>query len=155
MTDHGGSPFLDFQRQVEEAFDKLIYRRWAIPAPAAWRPRLDLYDTRDAYVIEVDLSGVPPERVEIRLAGRELTIAGTRAATDLEGALVSHRERECGSFRRSLTLPHAIAPERAQAEYRHGTIRIRPIKERPHEPAAQEAIVSDAGAGRSIRITIS
>lgn len=151
MTDHGGGSFLDFQRELDEAFDKLIYRRWAVPGPSEWRPRLDLHETRDAYLIEIDLPGVPPDRVEIRAAERDLTITGARPPTSLEGTLVSHRERECGSFRRSLTLPHAIAPELVEAEYHHGIYRIRLIKRRLHEPSEP----AEPGPGRSIRITIS
>jgi hypothetical protein len=49
MTDHGGGSYLDFQRQLDEAFEELIYRRWPIPNPAEWQPRLDLHETRDAY----------------------------------------------------------------------------------------------------------
>jgi hypothetical protein len=51
-TDHGGGSFLDFPCQLDEAFEKLIYRRWAIPSPAEWRPRLDLHETPDGYVMD-------------------------------------------------------------------------------------------------------
>jgi HSP20 family protein len=154
MTDQGGGFFLDVQRQLDEAFEKLIYRRWAVPNPAEWRPRLDLHESRDAYYIEVDLPGVPPERVEIRVTEGGLTIAGTRPATSLEGALLSHSERECGSFRRSLTLPQAVVPERVQAEYRHGTCRIRLFKKRQAEPPGPDSTPAEPEAGRVIRITI-
>jgi HSP20 family protein len=150
MTDSGGS-FPDFERHLDEAFEKLIYRRWAIPSPAEWRPRLDLHETGDAYYIEVDLPGVPPERVEIRVSEGTLTIAGTRPATSLEGALSSRRERECGSFRRSLSLPHAITPERVQAEYHHGTCRIRLFK----KPQAElEPLVGEVTPSRVVHIVI-
>lgn len=154
ITVHGGGIFFDFQHQLDEAFDRLIYRRWAIPGRAEWRPRLDFHETRDAYLIEIDLPGVPPDRLEIRVAGRDLTIAGTRPATNPEGTLISHRERECGSFRRSLTLPHEIVPEPIQAEYRHGTCRIRLLKKKM-EPTSQETVATDPGTGHLIQITIS
>jgi HSP20 family molecular chaperone IbpA len=66
--------------------------------------------------------------VEIRVTEGCLTIAGTRPATSLEGARLSHRERECGSFRRSLFLSQAIVPERVKAEYRHSTYQIRLLR---------------------------
>ena len=124
MTDHGGGLFLDIQRHIDETFEKLIYRRWAIPNPAGWIPRLDLHETRDGFLIEVDLPGVPPDQVEIRVTEGALTIAGTRPATALEGALQSQRERECGTFCRLVSLPQAVTPEQARAEYRHGTYQI-------------------------------
>jgi hypothetical protein len=47
MTDPGGCFFLDIERHRDEAFDKLIYRRCAIPNPAEWKSRLDLHETGD------------------------------------------------------------------------------------------------------------
>jgi HSP20 family molecular chaperone IbpA len=82
---------------------------------------------------------VPPERVELRVTEGCLTIAGARPATSLEGALLSHRERECGSFHRSLTLPQAVVPESVQAEYRHGTYQIRLFKKLQAEPPVQDS----------------
>jgi len=145
---------VDFQRQLDEIFEKLIYRRWAIPNPAEWRPRLDLHETSDAYYVEVDLPDVPPEQVEIRVTEGCLTIAGTRPVTSLEGALLSHREREYGSFRRSLSLAHAVALERVQAEYRHGTYKIHLFKKRPAEPLVPEITPDESGASRVIRIAV-
>jgi len=134
MSKQSGGFLLDFQRQLDEAFEKLIYRRWAIPNPSEWSPRLDLHETRDTYFIEVDLPGVPPERIEIQVSEGSLTIAGTRPMTSLEGALLSHRERESGSFRRSVILSQPVAPDRVEAEYRHGTYQIRLFKKRLDEP---------------------
>lgn len=134
MSKQSGSFLLDFQRQLDEAFEELIYRRWAIPNPSQWSPRLDLHETRDAYFIEVDLPGVPPERIEIHVTEGSLTIAGTRPKSSLEGALLSHRERESGSFRRSVTLSQPVAPDRVEAEYRHGTYQIRLFKKCLDEP---------------------
>jgi HSP20 family protein len=155
MTDYGGGFFLDFQRQLDETFERLIYRRWAIPNPVEWRPRLDLHETGDAYYIDVDLPGVPPERVEIRVTEGCLTIAGTRPATSLEGAVRSHRERECGSFRRSLFLRHAVASERVRAEYRHETYQIQLFKKHQAEPQVEEITPAQPEAGHVIRIAIS
>jgi HSP20 family protein len=143
MTDQGGGSTLDFQRHLDEIFDRMIYRRWSIPNPAEWRPRIDLHETGDSYYIEVDLPGVPPERVEIRVADGCVTITGTRPRTSLEGVFVSHRERECGSFRRSLSLPQAVSAERVHSEYHHGTYQIRLFKVREAALPAQEKKPSD------------
>jgi HSP20 family molecular chaperone IbpA len=136
MANQGGGPFVDFQRHLDETFERLIYRRWAVPNPAEWRPRLDLHETRDAYLIEVDLPGVPPDRVEIQVAESVLTIAGTRPATNLEGTLASHRER-------------------VEAEYRHGTCRIRLPKKHQADPTAWPHSTDELEGDRAIRITIS
>jgi HSP20 family protein len=139
MSRQSGGFFLDVQRQLDDAFEKLIYRRWAIPNPAEWRPRLDLHETADAYFIEIDLPGVPPERIEIQVTEGSLTIAGTRPSTRPEGALLSHRERESGSFRRLVTLSQPVAPDRVESAYRHGIYQIRLFKKPIEEPARPSA----------------
>ncbi len=133
MSNHGRT-FLDIERTLDDAFEKLIYRRWSIPGPSGWIPRVDLHETADAFIVEVDLPGIPPECVEIRAAERGLTITGTRPLSEYAGLLLSHRERESGAFRRALVLPRAIAPERARAEYHHGTFLIRLLKKAPADP---------------------
>jgi HSP20 family protein len=144
MSKESGCFFFDVERQLDDAFEKLISRRWAVPNPAEWRPRLDVHETRDVYLIEVDLPGVPPERIEIQVTESGLTIAGTRPSTHLEGGVISHRERESGSFRRSVTLSQPVAPDRVESEYRHGIYQIRLFKKRHNEP---EGALSPQGAG--------
>lgn len=116
---------VDLQRQLDEIFDELIYRPWAIAAPSPWRPAVDIHETADAYFVEVDLPGIPPEEVSIRVTERELTVSGERRSQPPEGALQSCCERPTGPFRRSLTFSRPLDPEKCQAECREGICRIR------------------------------
>ena len=154
MPDLWRDPFLDLRQRLDELFEELIYRRWAIPNPAAWRPPLDLHETRDAYLAEVDLPGVSPDQVEIRVTAGGVTITGNRPETGPGGALLSHRERPCGLFRRSLTLAQPIDPEGAWAECRHGTYRLWLPKRSPAERPAPSVAPAEPGAARVIRVVI-
>jgi HSP20 family protein len=149
------APFLDLRQRLDELFEERIYRRWAIPGPAGWRPPLDLHETRDAYLVAIDLPGVPPDRVEVRVTADGLVIAGERPETGPEeAALLSHRERRCGPFRRSLALACTIDPEGARAECRHGTYHIHLPKRRPDQRPAPESGPGQPGATRAVRIPI-
>ena len=57
MSDFWKATFLDLDRHLDETFEKLIYRRWAIPNPAEWRPPFDLHESAQGYVVEIDLPG--------------------------------------------------------------------------------------------------
>jgi HSP20 family protein len=155
MSDPWKATFLDFQQHLDEVFEKLIYRRWAIPNPAEWRPPVDIHETAEGFCIEIDLPGVPPDQVEIRLSDRELVLTGTRRETLLAEALLSHRERRCGPFRISLVLSQDVVTERAQAEYRDGTYVIRLVKKRRQGQFVQQAAVSDPGTSRVVSISLS
>ena len=61
---------LPFQlsQEVDRLFDELIHRPWGSPLrPKAdeWNPELDLYETKDAFILEVDLPGVKEKDVTV------------------------------------------------------------------------------------------
>ncbi len=153
MPDFWKAPFLDLERHLDETFEKLIYRRWAIPNPAEWRPPLDLHESAEGYVVEIDLPGVPADQVEIRVSEDELTLRGIRVETRFEETLPCHRERRCGPFRVALVLGHRVAPEKTQAEYHHGTYVIRLFKKRQNERPAPRAATAEPEESRGIRIS--
>jgi HSP20 family protein len=126
----------DLHRQVDELFEKLVYRPWAISARSGWRPPLDLHETADAYLVVIDLPDVNPEEVHVFVGERELVVSGQRLTADSAGTLLQRCERPCGPFERTLSLPQAVDPGQARAEFRHGTCRIRlPKKVRPGRAA--------------------
>jgi HSP20 family protein len=153
MSDLWKASFLDLERHLDETFEKLIYRRWAIPNPAEWRPPFDLHESAQGFVVEIDLPGVPANQVEIRVSERELTVKGTRCETRFEQTLPCHRERRCGPFRISLVLSHEVAPEKTQAEHHHGTYVIRLFKTRRNDRPVERAALAEPERGRTILIT--
>jgi HSP20 family protein len=152
MSDLWKASFLDLERHLDETFEKLIYRRWAIPNRAEWRPPFDLHESAQGYVVEIDLPGVPADQVEIWVTERELTLKGTRRETRFDETLPCHRERRCGPFRISLGLSQAVVPEKTQAEYHHGTYVIRLFKKRPNAPPAHRAAAAEPASSLGIRI---
>ena len=140
---------LDLQQHVDELFEELVFRPWAIATQPERRPALDLYETPDAYLVDVDLPGMPPDEVRIIVAGQSLTIAGQRRPALPEQATCKHLARPHGAFRRSLELPLPVMAADAVVEFRHGTCRIvlpkKPLSEpspsASSSPVAQEQYV--------------
>ncbi len=153
MADSWKAAFLDFHRHVNEMFEELIYRRWAIPGRVAWSPPLDLHELPDAYLVEIDLPGVPPKDVRILANERNLTITGERQPTRSEGSLMNRCERQSGAFHRSLSFTQSVEPEKAQAECRFGTYRIRLPKKRQEEQA-KDASLAMATSHYVIQVTV-
>ncbi|WP_152053795.1 Hsp20/alpha crystallin family protein [Tautonia marina] len=148
------TPFPDLHQRMDELFDELIFRRWSIPGMSGWRPPVDLHETRDAYLVVIDLPDVPPDRVEIRVTDCEVVIAGDRPDSAPADTLQSHRERRCGPFRRGLALAEPIDPEVARAEYQNGTCRLRLPKRRLGERFPVEPARSESTVARTLRILI-
>ena len=70
------SAFLDLHQQVDEMFEELVYRPWAISGRSGWRPPLDLHETTDAYLVVIDLPDVVPEDLRILIGERDLVVSG-------------------------------------------------------------------------------
>jgi HSP20 family protein len=146
--------FLDLHRQVDELFEELVYRPWAISGRSGWRPLLDLHEMADAYLVVIDLPGVAPEEVRVLVGERDLVVAGQRQTTPPEGVLSQRCERPCGAFERTLSLPQAVDPQQARAEYRHGTCRVHLPKKRPPGQTVEHAVVAVEGERYVVRVAV-
>lgn len=138
---------VDLQRQVDEVFEEVVYRRWAIGSRGRWRPAADLHETADAFLVEVDLPGVEPESVRLLANERELMVAGQRQVEVPAGVVFQQCERPAGVFHRSITFPRRIDPRQARAEYRHGVCRVHVPKALPVEPSQRP---SDLNGGQCV-----
>jgi HSP20 family protein len=88
-------------------------------------PPLDVRETDDAYVVEVDLPGIDPKDVEILIEGRTLTIRGqTRDEREQRQGDYLVRERRQGQFMRAVALPGMVDAEQASSQYENGQLTI-------------------------------
>lgn len=104
----------------------------AVGAPASLRasrgfPALNVGATDDAIELVAFAPGVDPATLEVSVDRGLLTIAGERksALAGLpEGAAVHAGERPSGKFRRAVELPRDADPDRIEAKYADGTLRV-------------------------------
>ncbi len=69
-----------------------------------WFPAVDVTETRQEYVFEVDLPGLKPEEVQVRVDTQGLFLKGRRV-TQPQGGKRVRVERPSGAFVRQLPLP--------------------------------------------------
>jgi HSP20 family protein len=87
---------------------------------------LDVTTTRDALIVEASLPGVRPDGVDITVENGTLTISGQTADDRTEeGASHLVREIRRGQFSRSVTLPNGLEPDKAEATFENGVLRLR------------------------------
>jgi HSP20 family protein len=99
-----------------------------------WMPRVDVTDTPEKVIVDIELAGVDPEAVDITLAGNMLTIKGSKPIVPpAPGETVLARERRGGPFTRSIPMPVPVNADNVLAEARHGLLRIRIAKAEPHQ----------------------
>ncbi len=101
---------------------------------------IDLSESSETVDLSIDLPGIDPNDVDLRLSGTMLTISGKRILEHDEEGRAYHRvERRSGSFSRTVTLPCAVVEEKVKADYRDGVLSVR-------LPKSEESI------GRKIKI---
>jgi HSP20 family protein len=73
----------------------------------------------------VDLPGVKPDDIDIRLSGNTLRLHGERKEEQQEKGRTFHRiERRRGNCSRSITLPCAVVEDEVAAEYNDGVLTV-------------------------------
>lgn len=98
---------------------------------------VDVYETKDqqGYVVEASLPGAKPEDISITAMGNNLTIRyATKGEEKVEKPNYVRRERYEGEMTRSISLPTEIVPEKVQAVYEHGILKLQVPKSEAAKP---------------------
>lgn len=116
----------EIQKEMERFFEHL--GRWKRPVfffEKAWKPRCDVLETDTEIRVIVDLAGVSPENINIKVEGGNLIIHGVRREPQGESGLVYRiMEISYGPFERAIQLPDRVDAEKAQAGYSEGFLEI-------------------------------
>ncbi|HRV43293.1 MAG TPA: Hsp20/alpha crystallin family protein [Syntrophales bacterium] len=94
------------------------------PAAAAY-PAVNIWAGETGAVVTAELPGMDPEKIDISVLGDTLTIAGSREPEAVGEEDTYHRkERNGGSFTRTLQLPFRIDGEKIEARYEKGILTV-------------------------------
>jgi len=126
----------EFNRMLTHFFDEPFFpteTREIIEK--TWAPRVDIYDTKDAFIIKAELPGIDKNDIKVDVDGRLLTLRGERK-TDTESKENAYYRREmfCGTFERTFTLPEAVDPGLIKAEYKDGVLHLEVPKPEERKP---------------------
>ena len=125
---------IPLSRSDGTAFDPLWRRfaqqldRWpdfvpAPPPPPDVLPAVDVLESDQAYLVEVELPGVRQDDVRVELAGSRLVVTGRRRSYDRQG-LFRHRSRRTGHLRLAVTLPGELAANDVAASLEDGLLTV-------------------------------
>ena len=86
-------------------------------------PEVNIYETKDGYVLEAEMPGVSKEGLEITLEGSEITIVGHRQNEVVAGAPL-FQERALVDYRRVFELDPAIDTAKIAAKMNQGVLTL-------------------------------
>lgn len=128
----------DLERDIEEAFGALIDQPWGRGGRIDWMPAVDIDETRNAYIITIDLPGIGNHKISVHVRPHEIDISGTRRSARTEATSTRiHTERLVGRFQRTFYLEHPVEPDTAQSACDAGVCVLRVRKRADngeHEP---------------------
>ena len=104
-------------------------------ASGSFVPAVDIYEDAQALVLKLEVPGLKPEDIDIRMENQTLTVKGERRFESEEKAENFHRiERRFGTFARSFTLPQTVDAENIAAAYDAGVLSISLAKKPEAKP---------------------
>ena len=127
-TRTGGDVFDQLERMRRE-MDQL-FGDWTV-GPTAIRsggagtyPQINVGASADRVDVYAFAAGLDPKTLDISMQQNLLTITGERKLDEPEKADYYRKERFAGSFRRAISLPEDVDPDKVNATYRDGVLHL-------------------------------
>ncbi len=124
-------PFKDFlplQDRINQLFSSSMsspHEQGQVAEGKTWLPSVDIYETKGAYVLAAEISGMSKKDVNLEIRGQTLILKGERKLSKGVKKENYHRiERPCGKFFREFELPGLVQSDKVQAKFDNGILRV-------------------------------
>jgi HSP20 family protein len=125
-------PFENLRRDIDQLFDNFhvgFSRTPAMPTLFGVRgtsaPAVDFAEHDKAYEVTAELPGLDAADIDVRFAHDMLTISGEKKEEKEEKKKDYYlSERRYGSFQRTFQLPEGIDPNKIEAKFEKGVLKI-------------------------------
>ena len=113
------------QQDVDELFGNWSSSGGIRSLPRGSFPAVNVGHTPERVDVYLFAPGIDAKTLDISIQQNLLSVSGKREITVDEAATYYRQERFSGEFRRVVSLPEDVDPERVQAQYRDGIVQIR------------------------------
>jgi len=91
----------------------------------SFMPAIDMYEDENNVIVETELSGIDPEKINISIENDTLCIKGEgEKKSEVDDKNYYRKEIRRGSFYRSIPLPTRVLGDNAEAEAIDGVLKI-------------------------------
>ncbi|HEY0079131.1 MAG TPA: Hsp20/alpha crystallin family protein [Pyrinomonadaceae bacterium] len=113
-------------KSIERYFRLLPKTSFMRAGGRQWYPSADVYQTRDGWIVKVELAGVAVDEVEVRVEGDMLYISGNRQDGFCSETLSCYQlEITYSRFEKTIRFPCPIESAQLQRSYRDGLLILR------------------------------
>ena len=143
--------------ELDRVFDDWPSIRWpsfgrlATSEPAAWSPKIEVFERDNRLITRVDLPGLKKEDVSVEVTDGHLALSGERKREKEEKKDNVYRsEREYGSFYRAVPLPEGVKLDDIKATFSDGVLEVSvPVPVRPEANVRKVQIEEPKTAAKS------
>ncbi|HTI49412.1 MAG TPA: Hsp20/alpha crystallin family protein [Planctomycetaceae bacterium] len=129
--------------QLQSEMSRLLAGTRNAGFPQREYPPVNLYVNDNDLMLTLEMPGVDPSQVDVTVTGDTVAVTGERSAQAIKsGDNLHRRERPSGQFRRTLQLPFEVDPNRTEASYEKGVLRVkmtRPETQKPRKVTVKPA----------------
>jgi len=101
---------------------------------------VDVHAEDEAYEITARVPGLDADDLNIEILNNTVSLRGEFTANKKKEAKFLASELPVGRFNRVITLPTALEPSKAEANIKHGVLRLRVPKAEAHRPKSIKVI---------------
>jgi len=116
------------RHEFDDLFERFGFERGGLLKEwqsASLRPAIESFIDGDKFTVRVELPGIDPKDVDVKVAGGVLTVKGSREEKqETKKRDFFHREFRYGSFERAITLPEGMKAEDLKATYHDGVLEL-------------------------------
>jgi len=122
-------PFTQLQHEVDRLFSEFSRgvpaMRWPFAGDGALSPTIDVSETDKALEVTAELPGVEEKDIDVTLSDGLLTIKAEKKAEKETKEKTYHLvERSYGAFRRTLSVPFDADPNKVEAQFEKGVLKV-------------------------------
>jgi HSP20 family protein len=116
------TPFFDSFDEVEKSFGNLLP---TVSRNQNFMPAIDMYEDKDNVIVETELAGIDPNKVDISIENNVLSLKGEgEKQSEIDEKNYYRKEIHRGSFYRSIPLPTHVQGNLAKAVAESGVLKI-------------------------------
>lgn len=98
-------------------------------------PPINVWSNEEEAVVEAEMPGYNPEKIDISVQQNTLTLRGERQPVETkDGETYHRRERQTGRVVRTVELPFEVESDKVKAEYSAGILSVRLPRSEANKP---------------------
>ncbi len=128
----------NIQKQMNQLFNFSLSRTpWgeATLLGGQWAPPVDVYDSKDNFLVKAELPGLTKEEIEVSIQDNNLILKGEKKKdVEIDEENYFKTERFYGSFFRTIPLPSEVEVNKVDARYQDGVLTLTLPKKEESKP---------------------